>query len=132
MQVSGVRRQMTFFSGSVSAMRRANERKVRTSKAASRARHPRTPRRTKAWVKVAGSGSASSCSDLPLVLTTPREAAEALIGFYAKDVEEEHEIYFDLKSMTELAGDKFEKPLRGGGSWRRSSSPSHATSGRAP
>ena len=43
-----------------------------------------------------------------LVLTTPREAAEALIGFYAKDVEEEHEIYFDLKSMTELAGDKFE------------------------
>lgn len=43
-----------------------------------------------------------------LVLTTPREAAEALIRLYDNEIGEEHEIYFDLKTMTKLAGDKFE------------------------
>ena len=41
------------------------------------------------------------------IFTTPKQAAEWLINLYVKDIEEEHETYFDLKRVQELAGDKF-------------------------
>ncbi len=43
-----------------------------------------------------------------LVLTTPKRAAEALISLYVKDIEEQHETYFDLAAIRDLAGDRFE------------------------
>lgn len=43
-----------------------------------------------------------------LVLTTPKKAAEALIRIYVKDIDEEHEVYFDLKTISEIAGEKFD------------------------
>ena len=42
------------------------------------------------------------------VFTTPKESAEFLIDLYVKDIEEEHEIYFDLESVKSLAGNDFE------------------------
>ena len=42
-----------------------------------------------------------------LILTTPRQAAELLIGLYARDIGEEHEIYYTPETMADLAGDKF-------------------------
>jgi hypothetical protein len=41
-------------------------------------------------------------------MTTPKEAAEFLIHLYVRDIEEEHEIYFDLKSMREVCRGMFE------------------------
>jgi ubiquinone/menaquinone biosynthesis C-methylase UbiE len=43
-----------------------------------------------------------------LIMTTPKRRAEWLINLYAKDIEEEHEQYFDRKTMQELAGGNFE------------------------
>ncbi len=42
------------------------------------------------------------------ILTTPKKAAEWLLKIYAKDIDQEHESYFDLERMKKLAGDMFE------------------------
>jgi SAM-dependent methyltransferase len=42
------------------------------------------------------------------VFTTPKKQAEMLIRLYAKDIDEEHESYFDYERVKELAGDLFE------------------------
>ncbi len=42
-----------------------------------------------------------------LVMTTPKRASEWLINIYTRDIEEEHEQYFDLDTMQELVGDNF-------------------------
>jgi SAM-dependent methyltransferase len=41
------------------------------------------------------------------VLTTPRRAAERLIRLYVRDIDEEHETYHDLASITALAAGRF-------------------------
>jgi SAM-dependent methyltransferase len=42
------------------------------------------------------------------VFTTPKRSAEVLIRLYARDIEEEHETYFDLARVRALAGERFE------------------------
>ena len=42
------------------------------------------------------------------IFTTPKKKAEFLIRLYAKNIEEEHETYFDLDRVRELAGDLFD------------------------
>lgn len=42
------------------------------------------------------------------VFTTPKRSAEFLIRLYARDIEEEHETYFDLARVEALAGERFE------------------------
>lgn len=42
------------------------------------------------------------------IMTTPKEAAEFLIHLYVRDIEEEHEIYFDHASMKEMVDGIFE------------------------
>lgn len=42
------------------------------------------------------------------VFTTPKKKAEWLIRLYARDVEEEHESYFDPGTVRDLAGDLFD------------------------
>lgn len=41
------------------------------------------------------------------IFTTPKESAEWLINLYVKEIEEEHETYFDLNRVRHLAGDNF-------------------------
>ena len=43
-----------------------------------------------------------------LIMTTPKRASEWLINLYARDIEEEHEQYFDLETMKELVSGDFE------------------------
>ncbi len=43
-----------------------------------------------------------------LVLTTPKEAAEALIHLYVSNIHDEHEVYFDPDSMREMTSDLFD------------------------
>ncbi len=43
-----------------------------------------------------------------IVLTTPKKGADALIRIYVKGIDDEHDTYFDRKTLTELAGDEFE------------------------
>lgn len=38
-----------------------------------------------------------------LVITTPKKTAEILINLYSPDIKDEHEIYYDLKTIKELA-----------------------------
>jgi len=42
------------------------------------------------------------------VFTTPKRQAEVLIRLYVKDIEEEHETYYDLDRVRQLAGDMFD------------------------
>ena len=42
------------------------------------------------------------------IMTTPKEAAEFLIHLYVRDIEEEHEIYFDKDSMKVMTEGLFE------------------------
>jgi SAM-dependent methyltransferase len=42
------------------------------------------------------------------IMTTPKEAAEFLIHLYVRDIEEEHEIYFDHDSMKVMVEGLFE------------------------
>ena len=42
-----------------------------------------------------------------LIMTTPKKSAEWLIRLYVKDIDDEHESYFDLERMRNLAGDCF-------------------------
>ena len=42
------------------------------------------------------------------IMTTPKEAAEFLIHLYVRDIEEEHEIYFDQDSMKIMIDGLFE------------------------
>lgn len=42
------------------------------------------------------------------IITTPRKSADLLIKIYAKNIDEEHESYFDYDRMTKLAGTMFE------------------------
>ena len=43
-----------------------------------------------------------------LILTTPKEAADALISLYARDVDEIHEIYYTTDTLKELTEGLFE------------------------
>lgn len=42
------------------------------------------------------------------IITTPRKSADLLIKIYAKNIDEEHESYFDYDRMAKLAGTTFE------------------------
>jgi SAM-dependent methyltransferase len=42
------------------------------------------------------------------IITTPRKSADLLIKIYAKNIDEEHESYFDYDRMAQLAGTTFE------------------------
>ena len=42
------------------------------------------------------------------IMTTPKQAAEFLIHLYVRDIEEEHEIYFDRESMKVMVEGLFE------------------------
>ena len=42
------------------------------------------------------------------IMTTPKQAAEFLIHLYVRDIEEEHEIYFDQDSMKIMIDGLFE------------------------
>lgn len=42
------------------------------------------------------------------IITTPRKSAEPLIRMYAKNIEEEHESYFDYDRIKKLAGTMFD------------------------
>ena len=42
-----------------------------------------------------------------LVFTTPKKQAELLIRLYAKNIDEEHETYYDLDQVREAAGDLY-------------------------
>ncbi len=42
-----------------------------------------------------------------LIMTTPKKSAEWLIRLYVKDIDDEHESYFDLDRMRKLAGEHF-------------------------
>jgi 2-polyprenyl-3-methyl-5-hydroxy-6-metoxy-1,4-benzoquinol methylase len=42
------------------------------------------------------------------VFTTPKQSAEWIINLYVKNIEEEHEAYFDLERVKGMAGDLFE------------------------
>ena len=42
------------------------------------------------------------------VFTTPKKQAEFFLRLYARNIDEEHESYFDLKRVQDLAGDMFE------------------------
>ena len=42
------------------------------------------------------------------IITTPRKTADSLIKIYAKDIDQEHESYFDYDRMAKLAGTMFE------------------------
>ncbi|MFC1844607.1 methyltransferase domain-containing protein [Thermodesulfobacteriota bacterium] len=42
------------------------------------------------------------------VFTTPQKQADFFLRLYAKNIDEEHETYFDLKRVKDLAGDMFE------------------------
>jgi ubiquinone/menaquinone biosynthesis C-methylase UbiE len=42
------------------------------------------------------------------IFTTPKRSAEFLIHLYVKDIEEEHETYYDPASVRKLAADLFE------------------------
>jgi len=41
------------------------------------------------------------------VFTTPKRLAEFIIRLYARNIDEEHETYYDLDSVRKLAGDHF-------------------------
>jgi ubiquinone/menaquinone biosynthesis C-methylase UbiE len=43
-----------------------------------------------------------------LIFTTPKESAEFLINLYVKEIEEEHESYFDLERIHQLIDNKFQ------------------------
>jgi ubiquinone/menaquinone biosynthesis C-methylase UbiE len=43
-----------------------------------------------------------------LVFTTPKHAAEALIRLYVRDIDEQHETYFDLDAVRRLAAPNFD------------------------
>lgn len=43
-----------------------------------------------------------------LILTTPKQAAEALIALYARDIGDEHEVYYTPETLIDLAGDLFD------------------------
>jgi ubiquinone/menaquinone biosynthesis C-methylase UbiE len=43
-----------------------------------------------------------------LIFTTPKRQAEVLIRLYVKSVEEEHETYYDLNRVKQLAGDVYD------------------------
>jgi len=42
------------------------------------------------------------------IFTTPKRQAEFLFRLYAKDIDEEHESYFDIEKVKNLAGNMFE------------------------
>jgi SAM-dependent methyltransferase len=42
------------------------------------------------------------------IITTPRKSAELLIKMYTKNIDEEHESYFDYDRIKELAGTNFD------------------------
>ncbi|MCK9304074.1 MAG: class I SAM-dependent methyltransferase [Bacteroidales bacterium] len=42
-----------------------------------------------------------------LIFTTPKKQAEILIRLYAKNIDEEHETYYDLQQVKQLAGHLF-------------------------
>ena len=42
------------------------------------------------------------------IMTTPKKSADLLLKLYAKDIAEEHELYFNLSKIRELAGNLFE------------------------
>jgi ubiquinone/menaquinone biosynthesis C-methylase UbiE len=42
------------------------------------------------------------------IFTTPKKQAEFLFRLYAKDIDEEHETYFDVEKIKKLAGNMFE------------------------
>lgn len=43
-----------------------------------------------------------------LVLTTPKKAADVLIRIYVRDLDEEHDTYFDRETITRLTTGRFE------------------------
>ena len=43
-----------------------------------------------------------------LILTTPKKSAEWLINLYVKDIDEEHETYFSLESMSKMTEGLFQ------------------------
>lgn len=43
-----------------------------------------------------------------LIFTTPRKQAEFLIHLYAKNIHEEHKVYYDLDKVRQLASDLFD------------------------
>jgi SAM-dependent methyltransferase len=43
-----------------------------------------------------------------MIMTTPKQAADALIRLYVDDVDEQHEDYFDLDSITRMAAPLFD------------------------
>ena len=42
------------------------------------------------------------------IFTTPKQRAEFLIRFYVKNIDEEHEVYYDRDSVRQLAGNFFD------------------------